>query len=318
MKKLILALVPLADLVLAPLLVPAALLMKAIRRAGVDRMPVCRWLLMRIGVFPIRDHYGEPLFNACRLHRAPGQERALPGIDWNEAEQLALLDGYAHGDELAGVPDQAPGMEFHWDNASFCSGDAEYLYQFVRTRKPALVIEVGGGYSTLLLQKAIGRNQAERPGTLFRHVCIEPYEKPWLEKTGVEIVRRRVEDIDRSLFASLGRDDLLFIDSSHMIRPEGDVLFEVLELLPLLRPGVIVHFHDVFSPRDYPREWLAESVWLWNEQYLLEAFLSSNRDWKVIGALNYLHHRHYPHLKAKCIRLTPEREPGSLYLQKQG
>jgi predicted O-methyltransferase YrrM len=315
-KKLLAALLPAADLLLAPLLVPAALLMKAIRRAGVERMPLCRWLLIRIGVFPIRDHYYEPLFDVRRLRRPLSQERELPGIDWNEAEQLALLESFTHGNELAGVPDQAAGMEFHWNNASFCSGDAEYLYQLVRARKPSRVIEVGGGHSTLLLEMAIGRNRAERPGTDFRHVCIEPYEMPWLERTGVEIVRRRVEEAGKALFMELEPGDLLFIDSSHVIRPQGDVLFEILELLPSLKPGVIVHFHDIFSPRDYLQRWLAEEVRFWNEQYLLEAFLSCNRDWKVIGALNYLHHRHYERLKTKCIRLTPDREPGSIYIQK--
>jgi hypothetical protein len=316
MKRLLAALLPAADLLLAPLLVPAALLMKAIRRAGVEHMPVCRKLLMRIGVFPVRDHYYEPLFDAGKLRKPLEEERALPGIDWNEAGQLALLGSFAHAQELADVPEQAEGMVFHWGNDAFRSGDAEYLYQLLRARKPTRVVEIGGGYSTLLIEEAIARNRAERPGAQFRHVCVEPYEMPWLEQTGVEIVRRRVEETDPALFAGLGRDDLLFIDSSHVIRPQGDVLFEILELLPALKPGVIAHFHDIFSPRDYLRSWLAEEVRFWNEQYLLEAFLSSNRDWQVIGALNYLRHRHYERLKAKCLRLTPDREPGSLYLQK--
>jgi predicted O-methyltransferase YrrM len=313
-KKLLLVLLPVLDILLLPFLALAAVLMKAIRRAGVERMPASRWLLRKIGVFPVRDHYYEPLFDAGRLSRPLDEARRLPGIDWNESEQLALLDSFAHAQELADVPDDGEGMVFHWNNDAFRSGDAEFLYQLLRARKPKLVVEVGGGYSTLLIEKALARNRAEQAPA--RHVCIEPYEMPWLERTGVAIVRRRVEEADAAVFAELGSGDLLFIDSSHMIRPQGDVLFEVLELLPTLSAGVIVHFHDIFSPRDYPRRWLVEEVRFWNEQYLLEAFLSSNRDWKVIGALNYLHHRHYARLKAKCPRLTPARDPGSLYLQK--
>jgi predicted O-methyltransferase YrrM len=314
MRRLILALMPLIDVLLAPLLVPAALLMKAIRRAGVERLPISRWLLMRIGVFPVRDHYYEPLFDAGRLRKPLEGERALPGIDWNEAEQLALLGSFAHAQELADVPEHAEGMVFHWSNDAFRSGDAEFLYQLLRARKPRLVVEVGGGYSTLLIGRALQRNRAE--GGTARHVCIEPYEMSWLERSGAEVVRERVEEAPRALYAGLAAGDLLFIDSSHMIRPQGDVLFEVLELLPALAPGVIVHFHDIFSPRDYPRQWLEKEVRFWNEQYLLEAFLSSNRDWKVIGALNFLRHRHYAALASKCLRLTQEREPGSMYLQK--
>src|SRR4029078_2458503 len=101
-------------------------------------------------------------------------------------------------------------------------------------------------------------------------------------------------------------DDILFIDSSHIIRPQGDVLFEYLELIPSLKAGVIVHVHDIFSPKDYLKEWVIDEVHFWNEQYLLEAFLTCNSDWKVIGALNYLHHNHYQHLQATCPFLTQD------------
>jgi hypothetical protein len=141
---------------------------------------------------------------------------------------------------------------------------------------------------------------------------------PWLEKTGVSVIRKRIEDVDKGIFSELGNNDILFIDSSHIIRPQGDVLIEYLELLPSLNKGVIVHLHDIFSPKDYPQDWVLDRVLFWNEQYLLEAFLTSNRDWKIIGALNYLHHNHYEKLKEKCFFLSPDREPGSFYIQRIG
>ena len=79
---------------------------------------------------------------------------------------------------------------------------------------------------------------------------------------------------------------------------------------------MIVHLHDIFSPRDYLDVWVRDKVLFWNEQYLLEAFLSHNRDWEILGALNYLHHDHFDRLAAKCPFLTPDREPGSFYIQK--
>ena len=94
------------------------------------------------------------------------------------------------------------------------------------------------------------------------------------------------------------------------------MLFEYLEIIPTLTKGVIVHVHDIFSPRNYPKEWIEDEVKFWNEQYLLEAFLSHNHSWEVIGALNYLHHNHYAKLKAVAPYLTPDREPGSFYLQR--
>ena len=77
-----------------------------------------------------------------------------------------------------------------------------------------------------------------------------------------------------------------------------------------------MHIHDVFSPHDYPKEWVLDEVKLWDEQYLLEAFLTSNPDWRIVGALNYLHHDYYDALKQVCPFLTPEREPGSFYIEK--
>jgi hypothetical protein len=139
---------------------------------------------------------------------------------------------------------------------------------------------------------------------------------PWLEKTGVTVIRERVEKVDKALFLELSENDILFIDSSHIIRPQGDVLYEYLELLPNLNKGVIVHIHDIFSRRDYLKQWIVDEVKFWNEQYLLEAFLTGNREWKVIGALNYLHHSYFDKLKQTCPFLTKEREPGSFYIQK--
>jgi hypothetical protein len=198
----------------------------------------------------------------------------------------------------------------------FKSGDAEYWYQLIRAKKPKRIFEIGSGNSTLMAVKALNQNLADDQMFKCEHVCIEPYEAPWLEQAGVHVVREKVENVELGFFSQLQENDILFIDSSHIIRPQGDVLFEFLELLPTLNKGVIVHVHDIFSPRNYIKSWLADKVILWNEQYLLEAFLTQNDSWKVIGALNFLHHNHYENLKPIAPYLTPEREPVSFYLQK--
>src|SRR5688572_16196225 len=273
LKKLMQVLVPLADIIAAPVVYPSALLLKAVRRIGVQKMPFCKRALLAVGVFPIRNHYYEPLFDTRDLTAPLDEVRSLPGIEWNTAEQLSLLENFQYNDELHGIPDHpVDALSFHFNNQAFESGDAEYWYNLIRTKKPQRIFEVGSGNSTLMARKAIQRNQEERPDYQCRQVCIEPYEQPWLEKTGVEVVRKRVQDVDKSLFSQLEKGDILFIDSSHVIRPQGDVLFEYLELLPSLKPGVLVHVHDIFSPRDYPKGWVIDEVKLWNEQYLLEAF----------------------------------------------
>ena len=269
-------------------------------------------------MLPILDHFYDPLFNEQHLRKPLAEPRALPGIDWHDQEQLALLGQFHYAAELTGLKTyQENDTTFHFNNQVFDAGDAESWYHMIRTFQPRRIIEIGSGYSTLMAIKAIQQNKQEDQSYQCEHICIEPYMAPWLEQTAVTVIRKKVEDVGFDLFTGLQPNDLVFIDSSHMIRPQGDVLFEYFELLPSLPPGVIVHIHDIFSPRDYLAEWIIEEKRLWNEQYLLEAFLMSNQEWKIIAALNFLHHNYYQQLKATCPYLTPESEPRSFYIQKK-
>jgi hypothetical protein len=310
-------LLPMVDVFVAPFVYPAAFLLKLIRMAGVHRLPRSKKALLQVGVFPVRNHYFEPLFDSRHLRHHLRQNRSLPGISWNVAEQLDLLKRCRFQTELESMPASKNGdLAFDFDNVAFGGGDADFLYNMIRLKKPARIFEIGSGHSTLMAIEAIDRNKKENPGYSCKHLCIEPYEQPWLERAGVIVVRQRVEELDVAFFSELEKDDLLFIDSSHVIRPQGDVLFEYLELLSSLKTGVVVHIHDIFSPGDYPEVWIKDEVRLWNEQYLLEAFLTGNRDWKIIGALNCLHHNHFEALRAACPYLTADCEPGSFYMQK--
>ena len=189
----------------------------------------------------------------------------------------------------------------------------------LRAFKPGRVVEIGSGFSTLIAQKALEANRSEDPKAVCEYTCIEPYESAWLEEAGFQVLRTKVEDVDMKLFSSLSAGDFLFIDSSHIIRPQGDVLFEYLEVLPTLRSGVVVHIHDIFTPKDYLDKWIFEETRFWNEQYLLEAFLSFNDSFRIIGALNYLKH-HYPvEMAAACPILgeqMAEAEPASFWMMK--
>lgn len=317
MKHAFAPLARLVDMVLIPIALLSAVGLKSIRRLGLQRLPLCRKVLLGVGVLPIRRHYYEPFVHPGDLNRPLEQQRDLPGIAWNVAGQLQFLTELGYAAEIGDLTTPAPSRtEFRLNNGSFESGDAEYLYQLIRAKKPRRIIEIGSGHSTLIAQRAVRRNRVESGQYECEHVCIEPFEAPWLEQAGVTVIRERVENVDIGLFTRLERDDLLFIDSSHVIRPQGDVVTEYLEILPLLKPGVLVHVHDVFSPRDYLREWVVDRMWLWNEQYLLEAFLTNNDSWKIVGALNLLHHTHFEELRRVCPYLTPDREPGSFYMQR--
>jgi len=309
-----------ADVCLSPLTLLASWLMWLIRKIGVGNMPVSKSIFRGVGVFPILDHYYEPLFNSRRLRLPLDRDRPLPGIDWNDKEQLSLLDGFRYQDELAAIPvgkqHEEPG--FYYDNPSLGPGDAEYLYCMIRHFKPRRIIEIGSGWSTLMARQAIRKNVGEDPAATTIQTCIEPYEMPWLEKTGVEVIRRVVEDVDPAFFGELEKGDILFIDSSHMVRPQGDVLFEFLEVLPLLNSGVVIHVHDIFSPRDYTRRHLVDEVIFWNEQYILEAFLTCNDRFRIVAAVNYLKNRYPDRVYARLpiLAKNPGQVPGSFWMIK--
>lgn len=310
--------IPLGDLLLAPLVFLAACLMKLVRRIGVYRMKVSRAILRGVGVFPIRDHYYEPMFHPRHLRSPLEAERPLPGIDLNVAEQLALLACFRWQDELARLA-ASESSGFTFDNPNFGPGDAEFLYSAIRHFKPARILEIGSGHSTRMMLEAIGANQADAGSYRCELVCVEPYEMPWLEHMpGCTLLRQRVEDLDLKHVQALDANDILFIDSSHVIRPQGDLVREYLELLPRLAPGVLVHLHDIFTPRDYPRRWIVDEVRLWNEQYLFEAFMCGNSGFHIVGALNFLAHDHAGALAAAfpIMRSRPSFEPGSMWLRR--
>lgn len=208
------------DIVILPFVLFSAIVLKFLRRRGIKRFPFSRKILLNVGVYPIRDHYYEPLFDPKHLRKPLFDERILPGIDWNEDEQLAMLNMFNFQREFETIPDKyVSDTEFHFGNGTFESGDAEYWYNIIRLKKPKRIIEIGSGNSTKMARLAIKANTNLDPAYQCRHICIEPYEMPWLEKIGVEVLRKKVEDMDISFFGQLEAGDILFIDSSHMIRP---------------------------------------------------------------------------------------------------
>jgi hypothetical protein len=289
--------------------------MRAVRRLSTNRTPITFSVLKRAGVFPISGNYYEPLFDTSSLNK-DNVARDLPGINFAVEQQTSLLKQFDKGWLPSCIPIQESPNTFFMENGNFGSGDAEIWFHVIRHFKPARILEIGSGHSTRMARLAISAIAADDGSYRCDHVCIEPYEMPWLEQLGgVRVIRQKLEDSDPSLIEVLQANDILFIDSSHVIRPQGDVLKEFLQIIPSLRSGVIVHVHDIFTPRDYPIEWL-EYPRFWNEQYLLEAFLTHNNTWEVLLALNLLKHERYQQLKSVCPYLHEGREPGSFYMRR--
>lgn len=234
-------------------------------------------------------HYYEPLpdFRSITTEQI-NRRRTYPGIDFNWEKQLALVK------ELAKYHDEFSRIEFDFNNRFFKGVDAAVYYSLIRHLKPQRIIEVGGGYSTQIAVKALAVNGE---GKL---ICIEPYPEDRLDnaKLQIELIAKRVEEIDLDFFSCLQTNDILFIDSSHTVKFGSDVCYEFLEILPGIARGVWVHVHDIFFPRDYPAEWLIKRRLAVNEQYLLEAFMSFNRNFEVALSNHWLSIDHAPPVSA--------------------
>jgi hypothetical protein len=309
------------DFTLMPLTVISILWLKFIRNRIVglwhSESGISLMLFRKFGLFPITDNYYEPLFQTNKLQHPLDKDRYLPGIDLKIESQTNFLKSFNFSNEikdLASLPYDL--LNYNFERGSFRSGDSEILYSMIRFLKPRKIIEIGCGQSSLMIQHACQRNQSEDDSYIYEHICIEPYANAWLEKLNATIIREKVEDVDLSIFRSLSSNDILFIDSSHIIRPQGDVLFEYLQIIPSLNSNVYIHIHDIFTPKDYLKEWLTDGLNFWNEQYLLESFLTNNNSFEIVLGLNYLKHKDFELLQSRCPMLDKSREPGSMWIKR--
>jgi hypothetical protein len=270
----------------------------------------------RLGFHLRSTHYYHPTYRDQDLPRDVTRKRILPGLDLNESGQLDLLKSFQLSTELAVLADNNE-VGFTYDNDQYGHGDADSLYAMVRHKKPKRVFEIGSGNSTRIVQLALRANQREDSTYKCLHRCVEPYEMPWLESLGPEIIRKKVEDVPLAMFRELDAGDILFIDSSHVIRPFGDVLVEFQEIIPRLAKGVLVHIHDIFTPFDYPEKWLRRERRLWNEQYLLEVMLAHSDRYRTLLAMNWLSREHPIELSKAFPILAnfPECEPGAFWFE---
>ncbi len=128
-----------------------------------------------------------------------------------------------------------------------------------------------------------------------------------------QIQTSQIQDIDSDFFKSLNQNDILFIDSTHVSKTGSDVNYVIFNILPILKKGVLIHFHDIFYPFEYPKQWVYEGR-NWNENYLLRAFLMNNNDYKILLFSDYLHKIHKEAFKH--MPLCYNNTGGSIWIQK--
>ena len=184
------------------------------------------------------------------------------------------------------------------------------LYTIVREFQPQRVVEVGSGHSTKICRQA-----AMDASLKTRIVSIDPFPRQDVGTLADEIHRVEAERLqDLQAFKSLAENDILFIDSSHVIKTGNDVVFLYLKVIPELAPGVLIHIHDIFLPFDYPEDWVVEMRWEWNEQYLVQALLTFSKQFEVLWP-GYFLQRTQPDFGCYFPHMNSQRA-GSLWLRK--
>lgn len=243
------------------------------------------------GVLPVPLHFYQPIFDPGKLPQSVWRRKTeLPGINFDPAGQLAFLAHLADFAAECAWPEHATGDDkYYCQNPSFGYSSACLLHCVVRRFAPKTVIEVGAGMSTLVLSDAMDANERES-GHRGDLVTIDPYPTPTVQAispTKRRLIAAEVQATSPHEFAKLGAGDLLFIDSSHVVRTGGDVNFLYLDVLPRLASGVVVHIHDIQLPYEYHRAYSApgsRAGFYWTEQYLLQAFLALNSVFRVLLA----------------------------------
>jgi predicted O-methyltransferase YrrM len=289
---------------------------------------------LKVGLVVLPNHYYTPVADIEELRRTRNvwaHRSSMLGIDVDiEAQKNALRRTIK------------PFEPEYRGNANYLEGaakgfgpgygyvEAQCFHGMVRSLKPRRIIEVGSGISTYCALKALALNAKE--GSPGRIHCVEPYPRGTFlldaaSRSEVQLTRSQVQTLDPAFFQDLEAGDLLFIDSSHALKPGGDVFFLYLEVLPRLKPGVYIHIHDIYFPYLYQRD-LLQSMLQWSETALLQAVMTNNSRLAIVFCLSQLHYdapeilgevfpeyRQQPASDGLTDLTTPGHFPSSIYLR---
>ena len=240
----------------------------------------------------------------------------LLGVDLNQELQKKLLKAFeGFYSTLPFERSHNPQSRFFRPNGSFPFQDAFTLYAMIRHMKPARIIEVGCGASSCVILDSC---ESLRLNTKI--TFIEPYPELLLkyvrpgDSSRFELKKEFIQNVCLDSFGDLNEGDILFIDTSHVSKVGSDVNFIFFEILPLLKKGVIIHFHDIFYPFEYPKDWFYKGMF-WNEAYLLRAFLMFNRDFEILMFNSFLNYVMADDIKS-CFPLFSEEPGASLWLRR--
>lgn len=235
----------------------------------------------KLGFHVIPDHFYYPIPNLNDLEKRKPWDDTFPttGVDLNDGSQLDLLSDFERFSGEFAVPE-----ELGFAHA----GDGAVYYFLIRRYEPDRIIEVGSGVSASIALEASAKNE-----TSTQITAVDPYPSDQLRRLeqqngNFEILEAKAEDVDVSWYSQLRKGDFLFVDSTHVVQTDNDVVHLFLRVLPELENGVFAHFHDITFPHEHSRERIIENHRFWSEQYLLHAFLLFNEKYEVIWAMRHM------------------------------
>jgi hypothetical protein len=244
--------------------------------------------------------------------------RTIKGVELHEKEQFKLLDKFvAYYKEMPFQAEKQNRLRYYFENPSYSYSDAIHLYCMIRSLKPKRIIEIGSGFSSCMIQDT---NDLFFSGSI-ETTFIDPYPDllrslvSEFDKNTMKIIPHRLQEVDFGIFDALQAKDILFIDSTHVSKINSDVNRIFFDILPNLRSGVHIHFHDIFFPFEYPKDFVYKGI-AWNEAYILRAFLQYNTDFRIVLMNSYMHHLHKPFFENKmplCLKNTG----GSIWIRKE-
>jgi hypothetical protein len=238
------------------------------------------------------------------------------GLNFNYQFQLDLLEDFQETySELIFEKSKKNNLRYYYDNPNYSYSDAIFYYSVLRKFKPKKVIEIGSGFSSCLL---LDVNEFYFDNSI-KCVFVEPYPNLLnsLIKATDNIVLHdvKIQEVDLSIFDDLNENDVLFVDSSHVLKAGSDLNFILFQILPRLKKGVVIHFHDVFYPFKYPKNWILNHNRGWNEIYAIRLFLTNNSKYEIIAFNTYLEEKNKLWFEEN-MPLCLENLGGSIWLNK--
>jgi hypothetical protein len=268
-------------------------------------------LAQRLGVDILPRHFYSQIPDISELRRE---------LYWRAPSSMYGIAGSALPDQIAFIDECCPielcselsskhihqtAIRENGEDGGYGTIEAEFLYCFIRTRKPQKIIQVGCGVSTSVILRAAHDAQFSP-----EIICIEPYPTPFLEKAAsqgrLKLERQQAQRVELSRLTDLDHGDLLFVDSTHTVKAGSEVNRIILEVLPRLRPGVWAHFHDIYFPFDYGRDLLGGGLFFGAESTLLQAFLVHNARFSIRGSLSMMHYGAPDRLKQLFVNYEPQ------------